>query len=266
MENLRNMLVDIFSLFPQNFGLAIVTNLFLAAAVYFVFWKLLARRLQNWRIQINRRADSRQLRRELKNSLYVLTVGATLSCIVTYFGTQGYTRIYTDLSAQSLWVTLIGFPVLLVIDDAWFYWVHRALHHPAIYPYVHHEHHKSLDVNPLTSLSFHWLEPLLLTLWIIPVSMVLPVYAPVLGVLQIYGFLDNIKSHLGYEIFPARLNKSPLRFVTSSTYHNLHHTKFKGNYGVHFRFWDRLMGTELPQYETVYDEVQARKANRHAES
>jgi sterol desaturase/sphingolipid hydroxylase (fatty acid hydroxylase superfamily) len=26
-------------------------------------------------------------------------------------------------------------------------------------------------------------------------------------------------------------------------YHNLHHERFNGNYGLYFTFWDRLMGT-----------------------
>lgn len=31
--------------------------------------------------------------------------------------------------------------------------------------------------------------------------MIFPMYVPALGLLQIWGFLDNIKSHLGYEFF-----------------------------------------------------------------
>jgi sterol desaturase/sphingolipid hydroxylase (fatty acid hydroxylase superfamily) len=39
----------------------------------------------------------------------------------------------------------------------------------------------------------------------------------------------------------------------------MHHSKFKGNYGVHFRFWDRLMKTEFKDYEAEYDKIQERK-------
>ena len=34
----------------------------------------------------------------------------------------------------------IGASVL--IDDTWFYWSHRLLHHPAIYKYIHKQHHR----------------------------------------------------------------------------------------------------------------------------
>ena len=248
----------IFTFFQSYIG-AILFNGFFAVLAYIVFWKLLARKLAAWRIQIERRADAKQLKRELKNAIFVFAVAASMNVLVTWLGQLGYTKIYLGLSEQPIWYGLLGFPILLIIDDAWFYWVHRALHHPRIYKFVHHEHHRSLDVNPITSISFHWLEPLLLSFWVVPVSLFFPVWAPVLALLQVYGLLDNIKSHLGYEIFPSWWNKSPLRFLTSSTYHNLHHTKFRGNYGVHFRFWDRLMGTELAEYEPAFDDVQGRK-------
>jgi Delta7-sterol 5-desaturase len=40
-----------------------------------------------------------------------------------------------------------------------------------------------------------------------------------------------------------------LRWINTSTFHNLHHTSSRGNYGLMFRLWDRLLGTELPDYE-----------------
>ncbi|MHA4894836.1 sterol desaturase family protein [Pedobacter sp. PWIIR3] len=44
--------------------------------------------------------------------------------------------------------------------------------------------------------------------------------------------------------------------MNTSIHHNLHHSKFKGNYGLYFRFWDRLMGTENPNYVKEYDRIQ----------
>jgi sterol desaturase/sphingolipid hydroxylase (fatty acid hydroxylase superfamily) len=49
--------------------------------------------------------------------------------------------------------------------------------------------------------------------------------------------------------------------MTSSTHHNMHHSKFNGNYGVHFRIWDRLLGTEFKDYESEYARIQERKHN-----
>lgn len=247
---------------PKGLVAGIVMNGGLATLAYFIFWKKFKARFRNWRIQVKERADWKQIRAELTNSVLVFIIGAMFSGVVTYLSTKGYTKVYTDFSAHSAWLGVGGFFMLLLIDDAWFYWMHRLLHHPKLFPLVHVVHHKSVDVTPFTSISFHWVEALVLTLWIFPVSMLVPIYAPVLGLVQIWGLLDNIKSHLGYELYPAGLNRSWFRFLTSSTHHNMHHSKFKGNYGVHFRFWDRLMKTEFKDYEAEYDKIQERKRRK----
>jgi Delta7-sterol 5-desaturase len=252
-------LKQILSVFPSGLLQAAILNGGLMSLAYFIFWKKYKTRLQNWRIQIKERVDDKQIKRELTNAIFTLMVGVFFSGIVLYLSKQGYTKIYTNASEHSSFWAFGGFFLLLFIDDAWFYWFHRLLHHPAIYKYIHFEHHKSIDVNPFTSMSFHWLEPFILTCWIFPVSFLIPTYAPVLGLVQIWGLLENIKSHLGYEIYPAWFNKSWLRFMTSSTHHNMHHSKFNGNYGIHFRIWDRLFGTEFKDYEANFDTIQERK-------
>lgn len=47
--------------------------------------------------------------------------------------------------------------------------------------------------------------------------------------------------------------------MNTSTHHNIHHSKFNGNYGLYFRFWDKMMGTEHPDYVKKYDEIQKRR-------
>jgi Delta7-sterol 5-desaturase len=249
---------------PVTFASSYVTGLLVNGTIvvlaYLVFWKLLAKRLSVWRIQLERRSDAAQIKREIRNAFVSAVPSALLSCVMIYLATQGYTQIYFNLTDHHILIGLAAFPLLLLLNDTWFYWVHRLLHHPRVYKYVHAEHHRSIDVNPLTSLSFHWLEPLLLTLWIVPVALFVPIWAPVLGLMQVYGIYDNIKSHLGYELFPSWFNRSPLRGLTSSTYHNMHHTNFRGNFGLHFRHWDRLMGTEIKSYEATYDGIKNRAA------
>ena len=58
----------------------------------------------------------------------------------------------------------------LLFNDAWFYGWHRTLHHPALFRHVHVVHHRSVDVNPFTSYSFHVVEAVLLGLWIVPAA------------------------------------------------------------------------------------------------
>lgn len=255
IESIKQIIAN----FPLNFVQAILSNLLLIVLAYLLVWKLFKNRLAARRIQAQQIVNAQQIKRELKNAFFTLGVGVLFSSIVLVLNSQGYSKIYTDVTAHNTFWSVGGFFILLLIDDTWFYWCHRLLHHPKLFRHVHLEHHKSIDVNPFTSLSFHFLEPFLLSFWIFPVAFLIPVYAPVLLLIQLWGLLDNIKSHLGYELYPAGFNNSPLRFFTSSTYHNMHHRKFKGNYGVHFRFWDKLLGTEFKEYEAEYDKVQQRK-------
>jgi Fatty acid hydroxylase superfamily. len=74
--------------------------------------------------------------------------------------------------------------------------------HPSVYKYVHALHHRSLDVNPFTSNSFHVLEAVGLTLFILPVMLLMPVSVFTLGIIQATGTFNNVKSHLGYELYP----------------------------------------------------------------
>jgi len=76
----------------------------------------------------------------------------------------------------------------------------------------------------------------------------------------IVAFVINVYGHLGYEIAPKWFRHSFLfEIVNTSTHHNIHHKKIEGNYGLYFRVWDRLMGTENPNYVKDYDEIQLRR-------
>jgi sterol desaturase/sphingolipid hydroxylase (fatty acid hydroxylase superfamily) len=118
---------------------------------------------------------------------------------------------------------------------------------------VHSVHHKSVDVNPFSSYSFHAFEGFILGAWIIPAAMFLPIPLSVLGIVQVIGLLNNVYSHLGYELLPAWWVKvPPFKWLAGSTFHNLHHTKLNGNYALFFRFWDQVLGTEVPGYQAAF--------------
>jgi Delta7-sterol 5-desaturase len=242
---------------PIGFMQGLVINGGLIALTYFIVWRVFKRRFALHRIQKTPRVDAAQIKFELKNALMVITASTLFTGVIMYLNLKGYTQLYTEPKENQWLISIATVLLLWFVDDFWFYMVHRILHHPKIFKAVHLVHHKSIDVNPFSSLSFHWLEPLLLTLWIIPVAFLFPIYAPALGVLQLLGLLENMKSHLGYEFYPKWWNRSPLRWMTASTFHNLHHTNSAGNYGLHTRIWDKLLGTEHAHYEATYDEVKA---------
>jgi len=79
----------------------------------------------------------------------------------------------------------------------------------------------------------------------------------------IVAFGINVYGHLGYEIAPKWFRRTWLfEIMNTSVHHNLHHSKFIGNYGLYFRFWDRLMKTENPDYVKSYDALMAKRAEK----
>lgn len=221
--------------------------------LFLVVWKWGEERFRGARIQAKKRFDRKQLRFEIRHTLVTLLMGTITAVGISILYASGSTELTTD--PQTLgWPTIIAtFVALVVLNDVWFYACHRLLHRPWFFRHVHAVHHKSVDVDPFSSYSFHVVEGLLLGGWVLPVVMVVPIYLPMLGVLQGVGLANNVMSHLGYEFLPRWLLRVPvLRWINTSTYHNLHHTTLGGNYGLMFRIWDRLLGTEVPRYEQTF--------------
>jgi lathosterol oxidase len=249
MSDESNLLI----LFLESFLGQAAAYFTLVGLLFLGLWQLGERRFRRARIQEKRRADARQIRHEVKHTFTTLVIGTINAIAITLLYQTGLTALSAD-GARFGWPEIVlSFVGLIIFNDTWFYWWHRFLHRRGIFKLAHVVHHKSVDVNPFTSYSFHAFEAFILGAWTIPVFMFVPIYLPVLVALQIVGLVNNIVAHLGYEFMPRWFNRvPPFRWLTTSTYHNMHHTKFNGNYALFFRFWDRLLGTEVPEYERTF--------------
>jgi sterol desaturase/sphingolipid hydroxylase (fatty acid hydroxylase superfamily) len=222
-------------------------------ALFYVVWHRGRERFRSARIPTPVRLDRPQLRREIGNTFVTLVAGTTSAGTVVALHSAGLARI--SAAPASPWAVAGWVAAGLVINDAWFYAWHRLLHHPALFRNVHAVHHKSVDVNPFTSYSFHAFEAFILGLWIVPAAVFLPVPMSALSLLQVIGLGNNVMSHLGYEFLPRWILRVPvLRWTNTATFHSLHHTRLRGNFGLHTRLWDRLFGTEVPDYEQAFRE------------
>lgn len=228
----------------QAMGYFVVVGL-----LYLVVWRWGAARFRGARIQAKQRFGPQQLRFEVKNTLVTLAVGTCSALLISVLVARGGTRLSETADAQGLLVSLATFFGFLVFNDAWFYFWHRLMHHPKLFRWVHAVHHKSVDVNPFSSYSFHAVEALILGGWVVPAVMLVPTSMPVLAGLQIIGLSNNVMSHLGYEFLPRWFARvPPFSWLNTSTFHNLHHTQLNANYGLMFRWWDKVFGTEAPDY------------------
>ena len=63
----------------------------------------------------------------------------------------------------------------------------------------------------------------------------------------------------GMEYWQPIAGDAPIRYILNTpTNHIMHHEKMRGNYGLYFNIWDRLMGTNHRDYETRFREVTSR--------
>ncbi len=139
-------------------------------------------------------------------------------------------------------LTVLGTLVLaFLIEDAWHYFAHRALHHPWAYKRIHHIHHKYVAPFGPAANYAHPAETLFTGF-----GTVLAVIAlrPHLFVVLIWIALRQwqaISVHIGYDFAwrPSRF----LPFVGGARFHDRHHEKFNCNYAPTFVWWDRILGT-----------------------
>ena len=245
--------------FIKQYFTTVLAALTIMSVAYMIFWVIFGKKFSNRKIQLSKRAGWSQIKGEIGATLLSFIGSTAFTVFLLSLKDIGLTKFYIDAGKYGLWYEVLMVIIILILSDTWFYWSHRAMHHPGIYKYVHALHHKSLDVNPYTSSSFHVIESLWLTFWILPLSMVMPVSMTALGIIQVIGTFNNLKSHLGYELFPKFSSLPPFNMLVNATNHSLHHTQYNGNYGLFFRFWDIICDTELNSTESTFNEIHQRE-------
>ena len=249
----------IISLIVRLFTISALRYFIIAGIPFLIFYRWARIRVTRNKIQ-QRHAPGKDFQREVLYSLQTTLVLAIIAFIVMYTPFAKYTLVYFRLSAYPGWWLPFSVLLCLIIHDSYFYWMHRLLHHPRIFRLTHLLHHRSTNPSPWTSYSFHFIEAWTEGAVLLVIVFVIPVHPLAILLFTISGFIINVYGHLGYEILPRRFRKSFLfEIFNTSVHHNLHHSKFRGNYGLYFRIWDRLMGTEHPDYVKEYDRIQAQR-------
>ena len=198
--------------------------------------------------------------REIAHSIQSSIIIGIVIILVVKTPLVEYTQIYRDPSTMPLWWIPLSVIAALVLHDTYFYWMHRTVHHPKLYRKIHLVHHQSTNPSPWAAYSFHLFEAIIEALIAPIILFVIPMHISALLAFSILAFMINVYGHLGFEIAPKWFRHSFLfEIVNTSVHHNMHHKKFKGNYGLYFRVWDRIMGTEHPDYVREYDKIQAER-------
>ncbi|MEC8456443.1 MAG: sterol desaturase family protein [Pseudomonadota bacterium] len=188
----------------------------------------------------------KRIRAEIVASLIACPIYALPAALVLELWKRGGTAIYSDPHAWPLWWLPVSLIVYLLAHDAFYYWVHRALHHPRVFGWAHAEHHRSRDPSAFASFAFDPAEAAA-TAWFLPaLALIVPIHWGVALTLLTLMSLTAALNHAGREVWPAAwLERAPLRWLITATHHDAHHKRFNGNYGLYFQFWDRWAGTEV---------------------
>ncbi|AFM14410.1 sterol desaturase family protein [Turneriella parva] len=241
----------------------------IAGLAFVIFWVWKKGYFQRFKIQ-QAFPRSERIRYEILQSAVTLIV-FTLIGVATFAARKaGYLpgEIYRDAGKYGGWPYMIFTIVAVTVwHETWFYWMHRLVHRKRLYKHIHLVHHKSINPTPLAAYNFHAIEAFLEGIYLVIFTCLVPTQFWVLMGHTFYAMIMNIWWHLGYEFFPAAWASHPiLRWINTSTHHNMHHAKFDGNYSLYFNFWDRIMGTNFPDYEKHYAEVTARRRQERADA
>lgn len=192
------------------------------------------------------REQSRQIGREIGWSLVSCAITGIPSGIIAWGWRQhGWTRIYDDPASHGWWWLPLSLALYLFLYDTWFYWTHRWMHRPAVFRRVHAIHHASRPPTAWAAMSFHPVEAAIVGLFVPALVFVIPIQTGVLGLVLMIMTVMGITNHMGWELFPRALVHTGVGHgLITASHHHRHHELYRCNYGLFFRFWDHLCGTD----------------------
>lgn len=184
--------------------------------------------------------------------------------LITYLDSRNGVIMRTDLeSFPEIKEILAQILFFMFCEDFLFYWGHRFLHIPQIYPYIHKVHH---EYNITVSISAEYAHPLeFIVANLIPTNAGPKILGPKVHLATyciwiIIRLMETADGHCGYEF-----SWSPYRLLPlsgSSIYHNFHHSHNVGNFGSFFTFWDTLCGTNRHYFKYLANKEKKQLAVR----
>jgi len=216
----------------------------LMALILKVCWSRLSRR----KIQ-SRAATAADMRREIFTSLRTAVIFSLVGVVVAVGSTHGVFTLYMHVQPQGMGYLFATTAAMIVAHDTYFYWAHRAMHHPKLFRHFHRTHHKSMTPTPFAAYAFDIPEALVMAVFTPLWLLFVPMHGVGLLTFMAFMIVRNVMGHAGVELMPRSLADSRwFGWINATTHHDLHHATFHYNYGLYFTWWDRIMGTEHPKY------------------
>jgi lathosterol oxidase len=235
-----------------------LVSVFLIRAAVFAggaqLWILLSPASERFRITA-KATEKISIKKEILRGISVIFFDAIFVSSMIHFG-------FLKIESDPKWFEpLLTFVFLFLWFEIYFYFSHRAIHHPKLF-WIHAAHHEGKGTSPFTSLSFSLTERLILLIGAIGLPAVFSQWNAIplqgLGIYFLVNYILNVNGHLGRELFSANFLLHPkFSWLASSTSHALHHIRYKGNYGLFTQFLDRFFHTDFQDYKEMVKQVKA---------
>ena len=231
----------------------------IAGAVFFLFYVVLKNKILHQKIQSLFPKNSDYLREIIYSTITILIFGFIPLFFIANPAMKSHTTLYKNISDYGWFYYFLAYPIMFIMHDTYFYWTHRIMHHKTLFNLMHLVHHKSTNPSPWAAYAFHPLESIVEVGIFIVFLFTIPVHTTHIIIFFLLSIMYNIYGHLGWELYPKGFSKSLIgKWINTSVNHNQHHKYFKGNYGLYFLFWDRMMGTIRADYDEAFEEVKSR--------
>jgi sterol desaturase/sphingolipid hydroxylase (fatty acid hydroxylase superfamily) len=248
--------------FRQQFITALThvsVRYFLFAGIVWLLWYVVFKKKIFYKKIQQKLPTNKDYRREIFYSLITMFIFGLTPAFILGTSFRKYTQYYTDIHQHTMLWYWLAFPLMFIIHDTYFYWMHRLMHHPKLFKTIHLLHHKSINPSPWAAYAFYPPEAVVEAGIFLVFVMIMPVTKLHLFVFFFVMIAYNVYGHLGWELYPKGFSKSMIgKWINTSVNHNQHHQYFKGNYGLYFLWWDRWMKTIREDYDTKFEEVKSR--------
>lgn len=197
----------------------------------------------------------RDVRREIVTSLRTATIFSLLGFGLYEAAAHHWITLYLDFKQRGVGYLLGTLVLMIVAHDTYFYWTHRLMHHRRLFRWFHLTHHKSHTPTPWAAYAFSIPEAVVQGAFTVFFVALVPTHELAVFIFVAVQIVRNVMGHAGIEVHPAGMNRSWLRWNNTTTHHDLHHQTGRHNFGLYFRWWDRIMGTEHPDYLRRFEAI-----------
>jgi len=182
---------------------------------------------------------------ELKDYTFLAVNQAVELIFLLHLAKFGLTLPYLpeDLNFMN---TVVAFYATIYLDDFFYYFLHRFLHVPAVYPYVHKHHHRQpLPYRGYTDAANE--SPIEQILGLLCVWVTVQIVTTYIGfhALGLFAFFAvyAVLAYLNHTPYDIQLGFIGVDYTVRA--HETHHRMLRGNYAQNTMIFDKLFGTYI---------------------